>query len=122
MQKYNSTNSTVLLYLCRAYYTRAVKLTSYDDLSTALKFAQNVGVANFSLTFLLISKTDQALHLKGLDDQAILYNIAIIEQKSLDMMIQHDDPSRRSLADVEHAIAQTKHAHKFVLVSLLLYL
>lgn len=44
-------------------------------------------------------------------DKAILYNIAMIQQKAAEMMLSIK-PEKRSLADLQRAIAQAVHAQK----------
>jgi hypothetical protein len=54
----------------------------------------------------------QALHLQP-HDKAILYNIAMIEQKAAEMLFSVA-PAKRTLADLEKAINQAGHAQKCV--------
>ena len=61
-------------------------------MKTALKYAQ------------------QALHLHP-NDKAVLYNIAMIEQKSAELLFSVH-VSKRSLRDLEKVIAQANHAQK----------
>ena len=52
----------------------------------------------------------QALHLQP-SDKAIVYNIAMIEQKAAEMLFAVN-PSKRSLVDMQRAIDQAGHAQK----------
>lgn len=54
----------------------------------------------------------QALHLQP-SDKAIVYNIAMIEQKAAEMLFAVN-PSKRSLKDMQRAIDQAGHAQKWV--------
>lgn len=45
-------------------------------------------------------------------DKAIVYNIAMIQQKSAEMMFSID-PSKRHLKDLQHVIDQAAHAQKY---------
>jgi RNA polymerase-associated protein CTR9 len=52
----------------------------------------------------------QALHIQP-NDKAIVYNIAMIQQKSAEMLFAIT-PSKRSLQDLERVIAQAAHAQR----------
>ncbi|KIP06107.1 hypothetical protein PHLGIDRAFT_107356 [Phlebiopsis gigantea 11061_1 CR5-6] len=89
---YDNHNVGVLLCLCRAWYAKANKDQSFTSMGTALKYAQ------------------QALHLHP-HDKAIVYNIAMIEQKAAEMLLSVK-PAKRSLKELERAIEQATHAQK----------
>ncbi|KAG8900293.1 hypothetical protein FRB99_006134 [Tulasnella sp. 403] len=90
---YHGTNVSTLLYLCRSWYAKGNKDKSFSAMKTALKYAQT------------------SLHLQP-HDKSILYNIAMIEQKALEMMLSIEDASKRSSSDLEKAIEHAKHAQK----------
>lgn len=56
----------------------------------------------------------QALHIQP-NDKAIVYNVAMIQQKSAEMLFAIA-PSKRSLQDLERVIAQAAHAQKLALL------
>ncbi|KAF8637305.1 hypothetical protein AX16_010835 [Volvariella volvacea WC 439] len=87
---YSGHNVTVLMYLCRSWYTKATKDQSYTAMNTALRYAQ------------------QALHLHP-NDKAVVYNIAMIEQKTMELMFGIK-PIKRTLKDLQRAIEQGNHA------------
>lgn len=89
---YHGQNVSVLLCLCRSWYAKATKDQSYKAMTTALHYAQ------------------KALHIQP-NDKAILYNIAMIQQKSAEMLFTID-PSKRTLKDLRHVINQAAHAQK----------
>ncbi|KAK0469470.1 RNA polymerase II-associated protein [Desarmillaria tabescens] len=89
---YHDQNVSVLLCLCRSWYAKATKDQSYKAMTTALHYAQ------------------KALHIQP-NDKAILYNIAMIQQKSAEMLFTID-PSKRTLKDLRHVINQAAHAQK----------
>jgi len=60
----------------------------------------------YALTF----KDVQALHLQP-GDKAITYNIAMIQQKSAEMLFALP-PNKRSLSDLQRVIEQASHAQK----------
>jgi len=60
----------------------------------------------YALTF----KDVQALHLQP-GDKAITYNIAMIQQKSAEMLFALP-PAKRSLSDLQRVIEQASHAQK----------
>ncbi|KIO17833.1 hypothetical protein M407DRAFT_84591 [Tulasnella calospora MUT 4182] len=90
---YHGTNSATLLYLCRSWYAKANKDKSFSSMKTALKYGES------------------AFHLQP-QDKSILYNIAMIEQKALEMMVSVEDLSKRTSPDLEMAIEHAKHAQK----------
>lgn len=59
------------------------------------------------------SLRSQALHLHP-DDKAIMYNIAMIEQKAAELLLSVA-PAKRSLKELQRAIEHATHAQKFVL-------
>ncbi|KAL6301253.1 RNA polymerase II-associated protein [Sparassis latifolia] len=89
---YNGQNVPVLLCLCRSWYAKANKDQSFSAMTTALQYAQ------------------KAFHLLP-SDKAILYNIAMIQQKAAEMLISVP-PAKRSLKELQHAIEQAGHAQK----------
>ncbi|KAG0696963.1 hypothetical protein DFH29DRAFT_178165 [Suillus ampliporus] len=89
---YSDHNVSVLLCLCRTWYAKASKDQSFVAMSTALKYAQ------------------KALHLQP-SDKAILYNIAMVQQKAAELLFGLS-PSKRTLKDLEWAILQAGHAQR----------
>ncbi|KDQ55690.1 hypothetical protein JAAARDRAFT_37100 [Jaapia argillacea MUCL 33604] len=89
---YNGHNAPVLLCLCRSWYAKANKDQSFVAMNTALGYAQ------------------KALHLQP-SDKAILYNIAMIQQKAAEMMFALPH-AKRSLAELQRAIEHAGHAQK----------
>ncbi|KAI0694996.1 RNA polymerase II-associated protein [Cerioporus squamosus] len=89
---YGGRDVAVLLCLCRAWYAKANKDQSFSAITTALQYAQ------------------KALHLHP-TDKAILYNIAMIQQKAAELMMAVP-PAKRSLKDLQRAIEQAAHAQK----------
>ncbi|KAG1725277.1 uncharacterized protein EDB91DRAFT_1169030 [Suillus paluster] len=89
---YSGHNVSVLLCLCRTWYAKASKDQSFVAMSTALKYAQ------------------KALHLQP-SDKAILYNIAMVQQKAAELLFGLS-PSKRTLKDLEWAILQAGHAQR----------
>ena len=49
------------------------------------------------------------------NDKAIVYNIAMIQQKSAEMLFAIH-PSKRTLRDLHRVISQAVHAQKYVLL------
>ncbi|KAG8995767.1 hypothetical protein FRB94_011657 [Tulasnella sp. JGI-2019a] len=90
---YHGMNASTLLYLSRSWYAKGTKDKSFTAIHTALQFAQS------------------ALHIQ-LHDKSILYNVAMIEQKALEMLLSIEDMSKRSSDDLERAIEHAKHAQK----------
>lgn len=80
----------ILLYLTRAYYQLANKTNSYPTMLKAVSWCQ------------------RALHLKPAD-KAILYNLAMIQQKAAQLVLDLD-PSKRTLTDVRQVITQAEHS------------
>ncbi|KZT71727.1 TPR-like protein [Daedalea quercina L-15889] len=89
---YSNQNVSVLLCLCRSYYAKATRDQSFTVMNTALQCAQ------------------KAYHLNP-QDKAILYNIAMIQQKAAEMLLSIA-PAKRSLKDLELAIQQATQAQK----------
>ncbi|KAJ4490912.1 RNA polymerase II-associated protein [Lentinula aciculospora] len=89
---YHGQNIPVLLCLCRSWYAKAMKDQSYPSIKTALKYAQT------------------ALHIQP-NDKAIMYNIAMIQQKSAEMLFSLP-PAKRTLKDLQRVIEMAQHAHK----------
>ncbi|KAF8629881.1 hypothetical protein AX15_003240 [Amanita polypyramis BW_CC] len=89
---YGGHNVSVLLCLCRSWYSKAIKDQSYSAMNTALKHAQ------------------MAFNIQPWD-KAIVYNIAMIQQKSAEMLFAVS-PAKRSLKDLERVIEQAVHAQK----------
>jgi len=61
-------------------------------------------------TIFLSSSEIQALYLQPAD-KAVVYNIAMIQQKSAELLFSLQ-PGKRSLADLERGIARAMHAQK----------
>ncbi|KAJ4488867.1 RNA polymerase II-associated protein [Lentinula edodes] len=89
---YRGQNVPILLCLCRSWYAKAMKDQSYPSIKTALKYAQT------------------AIHIQP-NDKAILYNIAMIQQKSAEMLFSLP-PAKRTLKDLQRVIEMAQHAHK----------
>jgi hypothetical protein len=65
------------------------------------------------ITMLYGSSVLQALRLHP-NDKAVLYNIAMIQQKAAELLFSIP-PSKRSLEDLKHAVEQAGHAQRYVL-------
>ncbi|KAK7056429.1 protein required for normal CLN1 and CLN2 G1 cyclin expression [Paramarasmius palmivorus] len=89
---YKGQNTSVLLCLCRSWYAKAMKDQSYPAICTALQYAQ------------------RALHIQP-NDKAILYNIAMIQQKCAEMLFSMP-PAKRKLDDLKRVIEQAGNAQK----------
>ncbi|KAI0688182.1 RNA polymerase II-associated protein [Cytidiella melzeri] len=89
---YHHQNVSVLLCLCRSWYAKATKDQSFSAMKSALRYAQ------------------AALHLHP-HDKAILYNIAMIEQKAAEMLLPML-PAKRTLKEIQLAVEQAVHAQK----------
>ncbi|THU95501.1 RNA polymerase II-associated protein [Dendrothele bispora CBS 962.96] len=89
---YNNKNVPTLLCLCRSHYAKAMKDQSYPSICTALNYAQ------------------KALHLHP-NDKAVLYNIAMIQQKSAEMLFTLPC-EKRTLKTLHHVIEQAQHAQR----------
>lgn len=87
-------------------------------MTVALQFTQKVRsiwpslgkVADICRTISFLSSTIQALYLQPVD-KAIVYNIAMIQQKSAELLFSLQ-PGKRTLADLERGIARAVHAQK----------
>jgi RNA polymerase-associated protein CTR9 len=76
----------------------------------ALHYAQMVGCSGFEIVLSDPDRYSQALHLLP-NDKAVLYNIAMIEQKAGEMMFALK-PEKRTLVDLQWAIDHATHAQK----------
>ncbi|KAF8334987.1 uncharacterized protein EI90DRAFT_3144919 [Cantharellus anzutake] len=92
---YQGQNVSVLMYLARTWFAKANKSSSFAAMRQALKFAQT------------------AYHAQPYD-KAVLYNIAMIEQKAGELMFALP-PDKRTLADLQSGIAHAVHAQKLFL-------
>ncbi|TFK44271.1 RNA polymerase II-associated protein [Crucibulum laeve] len=89
---YNGQNVPVLLCLCRSWYAKATKDQSLLAMDNALRYAQ------------------MALHIQP-NDKAIVYNIAMIQQKAAEML-NAVPPAKRTLKDLQRVLDQASHAQK----------
>ncbi|KAJ7140486.1 RNA polymerase II-associated protein [Mycena crocata] len=89
---YSGHNVPVLLCLCRSWYAKATKDLSFAAMSTALRYAQ------------------MALHIQP-NDKAVIYNIAMIQQKSAEMLFGLPT-TKRTLKDLKRSIEQATNAQK----------
>ncbi|KAF7315939.1 RNA polymerase II-associated protein [Mycena indigotica] len=89
---YSGHNVSVLLCLCRAWYAKATKDQSFPSMTTALRYAQ------------------QALHILP-SDKAVVYNIAMIQQKSVELMFALPT-TKRTLKDLKRSIEHATNAQK----------
>ncbi|KAH7920613.1 TPR-like protein [Leucogyrophana mollusca] len=89
---YDGHNVSVLLCLCRSWYAKANKEQSFAGMRTSLKYAE------------------MALHIQP-NDKAVMYNIAMIQQKAAELLFGIN-PTKRSLKDLEWAISQAGHAQR----------
>ncbi|KAF8910392.1 hypothetical protein CPB85DRAFT_1305700 [Mucidula mucida] len=85
-------NSSLIMCLCRSWYAKAMKDQSYKAMQEALKHAQ------------------KAMHISP-GDKVIVYNIAMIQQKSAEMLFSIE-PGKRRLHDLQRVIDQAGHAQK----------
>ncbi|RXK39956.1 RNA polymerase-associated protein CTR9 [Tremella mesenterica] len=83
-------NVPVLLYLARAWYAYANRESNFSAMSKALSFCQ------------------RAMHIQP-NDRAILYNIAMIQQKAAEMLFGLE-PSKRTLEELHVALRQAQQA------------
>ncbi|KAI0301045.1 hypothetical protein B0F90DRAFT_1810255 [Multifurca ochricompacta] len=81
---YGGRNTSVLLCLARSWYVKANKEQSFTSMTNALKFTQKV---------------------------RIIYNIAMIQQKSAELLFSLP-PVKRTLADLQLGIARAVHSQK----------
>ncbi|BEI92846.1 uncharacterized protein CcaverHIS019_0504740 [Cutaneotrichosporon cavernicola] len=86
----NGRSVPILLYLCRAWFSYANKETNFSAMGQALHYAQ------------------RAMHLQP-SDRAILYNIAMIQQKAAEIMLGLE-PSRRMLDELKLALKRATEA------------
>ncbi|KAF5322225.1 hypothetical protein D9619_001333 [Psilocybe cf. subviscida] len=89
---HNGHSVSVLLCLCRSWYAKAMKDQSFSAMQNALKYAQ------------------QALHIHP-GEKAILYNIAMIEQKSAELLFSLP-VAKRTLKDLQRVIEAANSAQK----------
>ncbi|KAJ6625349.1 RNA polymerase II-associated protein [Mycena sp. CBHHK59/15] len=89
---YAGHNVPVLLCLCRSWYAKATKDLSFVAMSTALRYAQ------------------MALHIQP-NDKAVVYNIAMIQQKSAEMLFGLPT-TKRTLKDLKRSIEHATNAQK----------
>jgi len=82
---------------------------SYTAIKNALKYAQAVGIPRLSdIIFRLFHS--QALHIHP-NDKAILYNIAMIQQKSAELLFSVN-VMKRTVKDLQRSIDSATHAQK----------
>ncbi|KAH9053217.1 RNA polymerase II-associated protein [Lactarius vividus] len=89
---YGGRNVSVLQCLARSWYVKANKEQSFASMTVALRFTQ------------------KALHIQPVD-KAIVYNIAMIQQKSAELLFSLP-PTKRTLAELQRGIAHATHAQK----------
>ncbi|KAJ6498745.1 RNA polymerase II-associated protein [Mycena sanguinolenta] len=89
---YGGHNVPVLLCLCRSWYAKAGKDQSFAAMTTALRYAQ------------------LALHIQP-NDKAVVYNIAMIQQKSAEMLFGLPT-TKRTLTDLKRSIDLAQNAQK----------
>ena len=82
-------------------------------MNTALHFAQKVSDSSTTYMNVMIDAL-QAYHLNP-QDKAVLYNIAMIQQKAAEMLMAIA-PSKRSLKELELGIQQATNAQKYVML------
>ncbi|KIJ12938.1 hypothetical protein PAXINDRAFT_14301 [Paxillus involutus ATCC 200175] len=87
---YDGQNVSVLMCLCRSWYAKATKEQTLAAMNSALNCAQS------------------ALHVQP-SDKAIMYNIAMIQQKAAELLFGLS-PAKRTLKDLEWAISQANQA------------
>ena len=79
-------------------------------MKTALKYAQAVGDNDPLIPKIINIIFFQALHIHP-NDKAIVYNIAMIQQKSAELLFSID-VTKRTLKELEKVVAQATHAQK----------
>ncbi|PPQ83611.1 hypothetical protein CVT25_006296 [Psilocybe cyanescens] len=89
---YGGQNVPVLLCLCRSWYAKAMKDQSFVAMKSALKYAE------------------AALHIHP-NDKANIYNIAMIQQKTAELLFSVN-VAKRTLKDLQKAIDSATHAQK----------
>ncbi|CAD6588341.1 MAG: hypothetical protein TREMPRED_005031, partial [Tremellales sp. Tagirdzhanova-0007] len=87
---YKGRNVSVLLYLARSWYAFANRESNFSAMSKALSYCQ------------------RAMHLQPAD-RAILYNIAMIQQKAAEMLFALE-PAKRTLQELVVALKQAQQA------------
>jgi RNA polymerase-associated protein CTR9 len=85
-------NVPILLYLARAWYAWATRESNISGMAKALSYCQ------------------QAMHIQP-SDRAILYNIAMIQQKSAELLFSLE-PSKRTTEELKVAINHAQQAVK----------
>lgn len=90
----NGQDTSILLFLARTYYQLGSKQQSFLPMTKALEHCVN------------------ALEIKP-EDTIILHNIAMIQQKSAEIVLGLD-PSKRSLQEVEQVIEQAQKSTESV--------
>lgn len=117
---YDGVHAPTLLYLSRTWYTKANKEGNFSAMRFALRYAQKVrsNLAHLvlpslsRLTNFPSSEPSQALHINP-SDKAILFNVAMIQQKAAEMLVALP-VDKRSLSELKIAIEQATHAQKSV--------
>ncbi|KAK8870014.1 hypothetical protein IAR55_000584 [Kwoniella newhampshirensis] len=87
---YKGRNVAVLLYLARAWYALANRESNFTAMTKALDYCQH------------------AMHVQP-SDRAILYNIAMIQQKAAEMLFSLE-PSKRTLEELQVGLKQAQQA------------
>ena len=106
----------MLLCLARSWYVKASKEQSFASMTIALQFTQKVRLPVIFTGELSLTSRHydhlrvQALHIQPVD-KAVIYNIAMIQQKSAELLFSLP-PAKRTLADLERGIARAVHAQK----------
>lgn len=90
LSAYGGRKVSVLLYLCRAWYAYAIKESNFSAMGQALSYAT------------------RAFHVQP-SDRAILYNVAMIQQKAAEIMLGLD-PSKRLLEELQLALKRAQEA------------
>ncbi|ORY32073.1 putative Pol II transcription elongation factor [Naematelia encephala] len=90
LDSFQGRNVSVLLYLARAWYAYANRESNFSAMSKALSYCQ------------------KAMHIQP-SDRAILYNIAMIQQKAAEMLLALD-PAKRTLEELNRALDQAQQA------------
>ncbi|KAJ2930254.1 hypothetical protein H1R20_g6829, partial [Candolleomyces eurysporus] len=89
---YHGQNAGLLMCLCRSWYSKAIKDQSLVAMTSALRYAE------------------QSYHIQP-SDKVALYNIAMIQQKSAEMLFSIPPP-KRTLKDLQRVVDQATHAQK----------
>ncbi|CDZ96575.1 TPR-containing nuclear phosphoprotein that regulates K() uptake [Phaffia rhodozyma] len=92
---YNGVHSPILLYLARTWYAKANREGNFSAMQIALRYLQ------------------KAVHIQP-HDKAILFNVAMIEQKAAEMLIALPT-DQRTLAELQDGLKQAVHAQKIFL-------